>query len=90
MLDDLHEAKYTRPSDFSRCTKDERSEYLRIGLSFGFFMNACRKVPSAAKSDRSSYLSVSEGTMMCLDKNKTFELEGYYPDWIIYTEASAS
>ena len=90
MLDDLHEAKYGRPSDFSRYAKDERSEYLRICLSFAFFMNACRKVPSPGKSDRSSYLSVSESSMMYLDKNKTFELEGYYPDWIIYTEASAS
>ena len=34
-------------------------------------------------------MTVSEGLTVCLDRN-IFTMNDYYPDWLIYTDASGS
>lgn len=70
--------------------KKSRKISSRIGrtLSYGFFMNACRKIPGAAEGI--SYLTVNEGHMAQIDFNSSLAMHNYYPDWILYTEISGS
>ena len=49
-------------------------------------MNACRKIPMK----EGMYLPMNGGNMMKVDQSKCFGTQGNFPNWLVYTEASAS
>ena len=77
----------TIENDIARKNMELNSK-LGKALSYGFFMNACRKVPGSG--DRPSYLTINEGHMAQLDFNCSLVVHENYPNWILYTEISGT
>eukprot|EP01022_Parablepharisma_sp_SALTPOND_P028529 TRINITY_DN71103_c5_g1_i1.p3 TRINITY_DN71103_c5_g1~~TRINITY_DN71103_c5_g1_i1.p3 ORF type:complete len:627 (+),score=67.27 TRINITY_DN71103_c5_g1_i1:11580-13460(+) len=71
-------------------TKKKMKLHTKLGrtIAYGFFMNACRRVPGAG--DSTSYLTVNEGHMAQIDFNSCLAAYENYPDWILYTEISGT
>ncbi|CAG9319735.1 DHX40 [Blepharisma stoltei] len=70
-----------------KALSSDSSIRLRLALCFGFYMNAARAV---SYGQEGSYLSVSDGTMLHVDKQSSISILGKYPPWIIYTHLSGS
>jgi len=61
---------------------------IRMSLCQGFYMNSARKLPIA--NEGTSYLKISDGTVVQLDSNSSIALKNMKPDLVLFTELGGS
>lgn len=89
--DVMDKIKFDRiQSFFKSATGDSEGsteKKFRRCLTEGFYMNSARSISG---NNQGQYLTADEQVIVKTDRWTCFELSGYFPDWILYTDLSGS